>query len=145
MRTSRPVQCSMEINALKWTRLGEKHEKVSGILHHSVDCRIWWMAGVLFIGCVGIARSQESGRQPLRLVQTISLPNVKGRLDHMDVDVKGKRLFVALRWWIYRAPLCAAPATICCGCGMANSSIRGIGTTSVQLSERKNGFPVPKR
>ena len=29
------------------------------------------------------------------MVQTISLPNVKGRLDHMDVDVKGKRLFVA--------------------------------------------------
>jgi len=32
---------------------------------------------------------------PLRLVQTISMPNVKGRIDHMDVDVKGKRLFVA--------------------------------------------------
>jgi len=32
---------------------------------------------------------------PLRLVQTIPLPNVKGRIDHMDVDVKGKRLFVA--------------------------------------------------
>ena len=31
----------------------------------------------------------------LRLVQTISIPNVKGRIDHMDVDVKGKRLFVA--------------------------------------------------
>src|SRR5207244_8290480 len=79
MRASRPVQCSMEINALKWTSLGEKHEKVSGILHHSVDCRTWWMAGVLFIGfigCVGIARSQESGRQPLRFDQTISLPNV---------------------------------------------------------------------
>jgi len=28
-------------------------------------------------------------------VQTIPLPNVKGRIDHMDVDVKGKRLFVA--------------------------------------------------
>jgi len=28
-------------------------------------------------------------------VQTIPMPNVKGRLDHMDVDVKGKRLFVA--------------------------------------------------
>lgn len=23
------------------------------------------------------------------------MPNVKGRLDHMDVDLKGKRLFVA--------------------------------------------------
>jgi DNA-binding beta-propeller fold protein YncE len=30
----------------------------------------------------------------LRLVQTISLPNVKGRIDHLEVDVKGKRLFV---------------------------------------------------
>jgi len=29
---------------------------------------------------------------PLRLVQTISMPKVKGRIDHMDVDVKGKRL-----------------------------------------------------
>src|SRR2546429_7612158 len=32
---------------------------------------------------------------PLGLVQTIPMPNVKGRIDHMDVDVKGKRLFVA--------------------------------------------------
>lgn len=40
------------------------------------------------------ANSQEQ-KQPLRLVQTIPLPGVKGRLDHMDVDVKGKRLFVA--------------------------------------------------
>ena len=31
----------------------------------------------------------------MRLVQTIPMPNVKGRIDHMDVDVKGKRLFVA--------------------------------------------------
>jgi DNA-binding beta-propeller fold protein YncE len=31
----------------------------------------------------------------LLLVQTIPMPNVKGRIDHMDVDVKGKRLFVA--------------------------------------------------
>ena len=34
-------------------------------------------------------------RVPLRLVQTISMPNVKGRIDHMDVDVKDRRLFVA--------------------------------------------------
>ena len=39
--------------------------------------------------------SQDTGREPLRLVQTISMPNLKGRLDHMDVDLKGKRLFVA--------------------------------------------------
>src|SRR5467141_4228304 len=35
------------------------------------------------------------GHAPPRLVQTIPLPNVRGRIDHMDVDVNGKRLFVA--------------------------------------------------
>jgi DNA-binding beta-propeller fold protein YncE len=34
-------------------------------------------------------------KEPLHLVQTIPMPNVKGRIDHMDVDAKGKRLFVA--------------------------------------------------
>jgi DNA-binding beta-propeller fold protein YncE len=38
-------------------------------------------------------RAQD--KVPLRLVQTIPMPNVKGRIDHMDVDVQGKRLFVA--------------------------------------------------
>jgi YVTN family beta-propeller protein len=32
---------------------------------------------------------------PLELVATIPLPNVKGRIDHLAVDVKGHRLFVA--------------------------------------------------
>src|SRR5437773_7065230 len=32
---------------------------------------------------------------PLELVQTIPLPGVEGRIDHMAVHVKGKRLFVA--------------------------------------------------
>lgn len=40
-----------------------------------------------------IASAQSAA--PLQLVQTIPLPNVKGRMDHMDVDVEGKRLFVA--------------------------------------------------
>ena len=31
----------------------------------------------------------------LGLVQTISLPNVSGRIDHMDVDITGQRLFVS--------------------------------------------------
>jgi DNA-binding beta-propeller fold protein YncE len=34
-------------------------------------------------------------KAPLRLVPTIPMPNVKGRLDHMDVDFAGQRLFVA--------------------------------------------------
>jgi DNA-binding beta-propeller fold protein YncE len=32
---------------------------------------------------------------PLKLVQTIPLPNVEGRIDHLAVDLKGQRLFVA--------------------------------------------------
>src|SRR5437667_6386041 len=56
---------------------------------------IWLIAVIFLIGYTGTTGSQEGGKQPLRLVQTISLPNVKGRIDHMDVDVKGKRLFVA--------------------------------------------------
>jgi hypothetical protein len=39
------------------------------------------------------ASAQE--KQALRLVQTISLPGVKGRLDHMGIDLEKKRLFVA--------------------------------------------------
>src|SRR5439155_25277478 len=57
--------------------------------------KIWLVAASLLIANSGLAFSQEGGKQPLRLVQTIPLPNVKGRLDHMDFDVKGKRLFVA--------------------------------------------------
>ncbi len=34
-------------------------------------------------------------KPPLKLIQKIPLPHVKGRIDHMDVDVKGKRLFIA--------------------------------------------------
>ena len=40
-------------------------------------------------------KSHAEDRSPLRLVQAIPMPNVKGRIDHIDVDVKGKRLFVA--------------------------------------------------
>lgn len=40
------------------------------------------------------AQSQQ-GSQPLKLVQKIPLPAVKGRIDHISVDVKGKRLFLA--------------------------------------------------
>ena len=41
------------------------------------------------------AKIAAQEKEPLKLVQTIPMPNVKGRIDHMDVDVKGKRLFVA--------------------------------------------------
>ena len=37
--------------------------------------------------------AEEAG--PLRLIQTISLRNVEGRIDHMAVDLKDQRLFIA--------------------------------------------------
>src|SRR6266404_2430534 len=39
--------------------------------------------------------SSAQEKQALTLVQTIPLPGVKGRLDHMGVDLEQKRLFVA--------------------------------------------------
>jgi DNA-binding beta-propeller fold protein YncE len=45
----------------------------------------------LSIGSVGAAKAGP----PLVLDQTIPLDNVSGRIDHMAVDVAGKRLFVA--------------------------------------------------
>src|SRR5438552_6680526 len=44
---------------------------------------------------VALANVHAQEKEPLRLIRTIPMPNVKGRIDHMDVDVKGKRLFVA--------------------------------------------------
>jgi DNA-binding beta-propeller fold protein YncE len=56
---------------------------------------IWLAAAIFVIGCAKTGGSQQTEKKPLRLVQTIALPNVNGRLDHMDVDINGKRLFVA--------------------------------------------------
>jgi DNA-binding beta-propeller fold protein YncE len=40
-------------------------------------------------------KPEAQDKESLRFVQAIPLPNVKGRLDHMDVDVADKRLFAA--------------------------------------------------
>lgn len=50
--------------------------------------------GLALLASLG-SQAHAQDHSPLRLVQTIPMPNVKGRIDHMDVDVKGKRLFVA--------------------------------------------------
>src|ERR1700692_2992300 len=41
------------------------------------------------------AEEKQQEKPALKLVQTIPLPGVKGRLDHMGVDLDKKRLFVA--------------------------------------------------
>jgi hypothetical protein len=48
---------------------------------------------VIFTGITLQSSAQE--KQALKLMQTIQLPGVTGRLDHMGVDLEGKRLFVA--------------------------------------------------
>src|SRR5260370_30674143 len=42
-----------------------------------------------------VSLTAAEDKEALHLVQTIPVPNVTGRIDHMDVDVEGKRLFVA--------------------------------------------------
>ncbi len=42
-----------------------------------------------------IALAQAQPSEPLRLAGTIPLPQVEGRIDHLSIDVKGQRLFVA--------------------------------------------------
>lgn len=48
---------------------------------------------ILLLGFAASAPGQATA--PLKLLQKIPMPNVKGRLDHFGVDLKGQRLFVA--------------------------------------------------
>jgi hypothetical protein len=56
-----------------------------------------WSIAICGIGVFALfaTRAYAQEKQMLQLVQTISLPGVKGRLDHMGVDVEQKRLFLA--------------------------------------------------
>src|SRR6202521_470482 len=53
------------------------------------------LLGIMGLLLAPILSIHGQDKPPLKLIQKIPLPNVKGRIDHMDVDVKGKRLFVA--------------------------------------------------
>src|SRR5262245_25099336 len=53
------------------------------------------MNAILCLVTLTIANGAGTQKSPLKLVQTIALPGVEGRIDHLAVDVKGKRLFVA--------------------------------------------------
>ncbi len=55
----------------------------------------WWFSTLISAFCFALAGPAMAQTHPLRLVQTIPMPGVHGRIDHMDVDVKGQRLFVA--------------------------------------------------
>ncbi|TAM79736.1 MAG: YncE family protein [Acidobacteria bacterium] len=53
-----------------------------------------FLSAVVF-GLCCIAPRYAAAAQPLRLVATIPLNNVKGRIDHFGIDLKGKRLFMS--------------------------------------------------
>src|SRR5262249_22137249 len=63
------------------------------ILGGAVMKRIGAMFLLVVIFCVSSANGQGVG--PLKLAQTIPMPGVEGRIDHLSVDLKGQRLFVA--------------------------------------------------
>jgi DNA-binding beta-propeller fold protein YncE len=49
---------------------------------------------IYFVAFLLALNVKAQDKQPLRLVQKISMPGVHGILDHVTVDVKGKRLFI---------------------------------------------------
>jgi DNA-binding beta-propeller fold protein YncE len=59
-----------------------------------LDCRLHFLLGIL-IGALsnGLAVA-EPAEEALQLKQTIALPGVEGRIDHLDIDAAGDRLFV---------------------------------------------------
>ncbi|PYU21073.1 MAG: hypothetical protein DMG30_18675 [Acidobacteria bacterium] len=50
------------------------------------------LVSILLLGLA--VHAQNSSTPPLKLVQKIPLPGVPGALDHMGIDVRGRRLFI---------------------------------------------------
>jgi WD40 repeat protein len=51
------------------------------------------IATLMFLCLSSVADAQKEAA--LKLVQTISMPDVDGRIDHFSIDVKGRRVFLA--------------------------------------------------
>ena len=77
---------------------------------------------ILFFLTATVNLHGQSG-QPLSLVDTIPMPNVKGRLDHLYVDVGNKRLFVA---------------------GLENGSVEVVDLKAAKWSRTIPGFQKPQ-
>jgi len=80
-------------------------------------------------GCLSLALlctasvSLAHGNEPLRLIQSIPLSGVEGRIDHMTADQEGQRLFVA---------------------GLANGSVEVIDLRSATRVQSLHGFREPQ-
>ncbi|MDO3643723.1 YncE family protein [Mucilaginibacter sp. L3T2-6] len=49
----------------------------------------------IVLGCFSSCKAQESGKQYLTLEKEIVLPNVKGRIDHIDINIKDQIAYIA--------------------------------------------------
>jgi DNA-binding beta-propeller fold protein YncE len=49
----------------------------------------------IFVLAFAVRITPAQQNEPLRLIQTVPLPEVHGRIDHFDVDLKGQRLFMS--------------------------------------------------
>jgi hypothetical protein len=68
------------------------HEEVEAMTKPLAVCCIAMFDGF------AVPTFAEEQQQPLRLTQTIPLEGVKGRLDHMGMDLEKKRLFCGRRY-----------------------------------------------
>ena len=61
-----------------------------------LKARLTVKAGIAFalLSCGNMLETTGKTQGPLKLTQTIPLPDVKGRLDHLAVDLSGQRLFL---------------------------------------------------
>lgn len=57
--------------------------------------KLLFALGLLIPGCVMDLHAPAQEKAPLHAVQTIALPNVEGRIDHLSVDLQGQRLYLA--------------------------------------------------
>jgi hypothetical protein len=57
--------------------------------------RTEWLVLLLLTGVFCARPTLAQKADPLQLVQTIPLPGVEGRIDHLAADLKGQRLFIA--------------------------------------------------
>src|SRR5689334_3444432 len=55
--------------------------------------KLWHAMTPALLLCSWLTHGQENS--PLKFAQTIPLPGVEGRMDHLTVDVKSKQLFIA--------------------------------------------------
>jgi DNA-binding beta-propeller fold protein YncE len=68
---------------------------VAPFLRRVVRLSGWVRAYLIPVALLWIVYGSARGEEPLRLVQTIPIPQVSGRLDHMTIDLERRRLFVA--------------------------------------------------